>query len=93
MVGMDFIHFFIIHDNCCKLIHTTWHYKSFHGDIEYHMTLNTIFSVVRTQLIFGTFPRICTKFILDHNDVLGSNRRPRSRDVSLWMSITRLLKV
>ena len=30
----------------CKFIHKRCYYKSYHSDITYHMTLNTIFSVV-----------------------------------------------
>ena len=33
-------------DNICKLIHKKCHYESYHSDITYHTTLNTIFSVV-----------------------------------------------
>ena len=33
-------------DNTCKLFHKKCQYKSYHNDIKYHMTLNTIFSVV-----------------------------------------------
>ena len=36
----------IIHDSIRKLIHKKCHLKSYHIDIEYHMTLNFIFSVV-----------------------------------------------
>ena len=36
----------IIHDNICKLIHKKCHLKSYHSDIKYLVTLNTIFSVV-----------------------------------------------
>ena len=33
-------------DSICKLIHTKCHYKRYHNNIKYHVTLNTIFSVV-----------------------------------------------
>ena len=36
----------------CKLIHKKCPYKSDHSDEEYHMTLNTIFSVVRMTRLF-----------------------------------------
>ena len=36
----------IIHDNMCPFIHKKCPLRSYHGDIKYHMTLNTIFSVV-----------------------------------------------
>ena len=35
----------IIHDNICSLGRKKCHPKSYHSDIEYHMTLNVIFSV------------------------------------------------
>ena len=35
-------------DNTCKLIYDKCHYNIYHNDIKYHMTLNTIFSVVAT---------------------------------------------
>jgi hypothetical protein len=36
----------IVHDSICKLIHKTCHLRSYHGDINYHVTLDIIFSVV-----------------------------------------------
>ena len=36
----------IIHDSICSLIYKKCHPKSDHGDIQYRMTLNIIFSVV-----------------------------------------------
>ena len=36
----------IIHNNICSAIHKRCHRKSYHSDIKYHMTLNTLFSVV-----------------------------------------------
>jgi hypothetical protein len=38
-----------IHDNVCKLIHKKCHYKIYHNDMNYHMTLNKIFSVVNME--------------------------------------------
>ena len=35
----------IIHDNICSLIHKKRHPKSYHSDINYHITLNIIFSI------------------------------------------------
>ena len=34
------------YDNICELIHKKCHYKSYHNDIKYHTTLDTIFIVV-----------------------------------------------
>ena len=39
IIGINFIQVLIVHDNACKLIHK----KSYHGDINYHMTLNKTF--------------------------------------------------
>ena len=36
----------LIHDNICTLIHKKRHEESYHGDIKYHMTLTTMFSVL-----------------------------------------------
>ena len=36
----------IIHDTNCSLIHKKCHLKSYHSDIDYHMALNIIFSVL-----------------------------------------------
>ena len=33
-------------DTICELTHETCHYRSYHSDIKYHMTLNIIFSLV-----------------------------------------------
>lgn len=33
-------------DNICELIHRECHQESYHGDIEYHMTLNTLLCVL-----------------------------------------------
>ena len=33
-------------DSTCKLIHMKFHQKSYHCDIEYHITLHTILCVV-----------------------------------------------
>ena len=32
-------------DNVCKLLYKTHHYKSYHNDIKYNMTLSTICDV------------------------------------------------
>ena len=39
----------IIHDNMCSLIHKKFHPQSYHSDIKFHTTLNTIFSGVRLR--------------------------------------------
>jgi hypothetical protein len=36
----------IIHDNTCSLIQKKCHPKSYHNGINYHMTLNNIFSAL-----------------------------------------------
>jgi hypothetical protein len=33
-------------DNTCKLIHKKHHHQSYHNDIKYRVTLDTIFSVL-----------------------------------------------
>ena len=45
IIGMGFIQISVIHDNICKLIYKKCLKKSYHIDMKYHMTLNTIFSV------------------------------------------------
>ena len=45
-IGMNFIQILIMPDNICRLIHKKCYPKSYHNDIKYHMTLNTIFSDV-----------------------------------------------
>ena len=38
-------------ESICKLTHNKYHQESYHGDIKYHMTLNTIFSVVNLETL------------------------------------------
>ena len=53
IIGMDFIQISIVHDRNCELIHKKCHEESYHIDIKYHMTLNTICSVVAFIALMG----------------------------------------
>ena len=43
---MDFIQTSVFHDNTHELLRKKFHYKSYHHDIKYHMTLTRTLHVV-----------------------------------------------
>ena len=46
IIYMNFIQNYIIYGNTCKHDHKKWQYKNSHIDLKYHITGNTIFSIV-----------------------------------------------
>ena len=74
----------IIHDSICSVIHKKCHLKSYHSDIEYHITLNVIFSVVLQLRSLGT-----TKIALLCDIVFGvPSEFPRCQQ---WYSLQLLI--
>ena len=60
----------IIHDIICSISHKKCLPRSYHSDIEYHMTLNMIFSVVGTLYSFYTvFPLYLDRFVFIHTSI------------------------
>ena len=72
-------------DNICKFIHKKCHYKIYHSDVKYFMTLNTIFSavllcggtlmvvVVSKKISYLLHNNIFVDFSLTHDVVHGTH--------------------
>ena len=44
-------------DNICDFIYKSCHYESHRSDIKYHMTINTIFSVIFQPTLYKSTPK------------------------------------
>ena len=90
----------IIHDEIYTLIRKKCHPKSYNSDIEYHMTLNIIFSVVlavydeeRCNCYYYKFYIVMIGSIRGSNDFWGFVKFPTWRSSHLCIASTSLLKI